>query len=59
MEIKLCSGGCGKNLNETEVRPDLVDKCYECSIKGKDMRTYKYLANLSFVPKPKSDVVKE
>ena len=55
MEIKLCSGGCGKNLNETEARPDLVDKCYSCSINGKDLTPKKYLTNLNFVPKQKRD----
>ena len=58
-ETKLCSGGCGKNLNETEARPDLVDKCYSCSVKGKDLTPKKYLTNLNAVAKVKSDVVRE
>lgn len=59
METKLCSGGCGKNLNETEARPDIVDKCPTCSVKGKTLVNYKYIANLNFVPKQKLEVVKE
>ena len=59
MEIKLCAGGCGKNLNETEARSDIVDKCYSCSVKGKDLTPKKYLMNLSAVPRIKSDIVRE
>ena len=59
METKLCSGGCGTDLSKTEARPDLIDKCIDCSVKGKDLRPMKYLMNLSFVPKQKSEIVKE